>query len=242
MTPDHAHFVEWDAAYVLGALSPADRRVYEEHLERCGVCRAAIAEIAATTGLLTRIDPARARSMIDAPEDAGGPDESRRAEIIELGVLQARRRRRLTWTGLASAAAAVIVAVVLAATLAIAPTTQRIEVIALEPTRELPLTATVELVDVSWGTRIEMICRYTGDGEGSPEGGWPYALYVAGADGTFTEVSSWRGLPGRDARVSAGTALDSDEISALEVRSLTNGDVLLRTDREVADGAALSED
>ncbi len=26
--PDHARFAEWDAAYVVGALSPAERREY----------------------------------------------------------------------------------------------------------------------------------------------------------------------------------------------------------------------
>ena len=35
MNPDHARFAEWDSAYVLGALSPAERREYEEHLETC---------------------------------------------------------------------------------------------------------------------------------------------------------------------------------------------------------------
>ena len=34
MNPDHAHFAEWDAAYVVGALSSAERRQFEEHLAR----------------------------------------------------------------------------------------------------------------------------------------------------------------------------------------------------------------
>ena len=41
MTPDHAHYADWDSAYVLGALEPAERREYEAHLERCERCRAA---------------------------------------------------------------------------------------------------------------------------------------------------------------------------------------------------------
>ena len=32
MNPDHARFAEWDSAYVLGALSPAERREYEDCL------------------------------------------------------------------------------------------------------------------------------------------------------------------------------------------------------------------
>ena len=34
-------YAEWDAAYVLGALSPSDRRTYERHLAECAACRAA---------------------------------------------------------------------------------------------------------------------------------------------------------------------------------------------------------
>ena len=29
MTNGHAHYAEWDASYVLGALSPADRREFD---------------------------------------------------------------------------------------------------------------------------------------------------------------------------------------------------------------------
>ena len=35
-------YAEWDSAYVLGALSPSDRRSYERHLAECDACRAAV--------------------------------------------------------------------------------------------------------------------------------------------------------------------------------------------------------
>ena len=40
MNPDHARFAEWDAAFVLGALSASERREYEAHLQDCDLCRA----------------------------------------------------------------------------------------------------------------------------------------------------------------------------------------------------------
>ena len=46
MSDDHARFAEWDAAYVIGALSPADRREFEAHLDSCERCMRAVAEIA----------------------------------------------------------------------------------------------------------------------------------------------------------------------------------------------------
>ena len=50
MNPDHARFAEWDSAYVLGALSPAERREYEEHLESCELCRRCVAELTPIPG------------------------------------------------------------------------------------------------------------------------------------------------------------------------------------------------
>ncbi len=117
-------------------------------------------EIAPTIGLLSRVPPERAESLLDPPSD-DGPDESRRGDVIALGVRQSRRRRTAWWSGGIAAAAAIIVAVVLAVTLAIAPAVRNVQVVALDPVADLPLTATVELTDVAWGTRIEMICRYT---------------------------------------------------------------------------------
>ncbi|MHC2998505.1 zf-HC2 domain-containing protein [Microbacterium sp. HJ5] len=231
MNPDHAHFAEWDAAYVLGSLSPGDRRAFEEHLATCEPCRAALADIAPTLGLLARVRADRAQSMLAGSVQGEGPDASRRARIVELGARESRRRRRGWWAGGLAAAAVLVVAVVLAVTTAIAPALRGIQVVALEPLADLPITATVELSDAAWGTRIEMICRYTepATGDGSDEG-WPYALVVTGVDGTTSEVSSWRAYPGSTARLSAGTSLDADEIAAVEIRSVRSGKVLLRTE------------
>lgn len=38
-TGDDHHYAMWDAAYVLGALSAADRREFEAHLAGCPECR-----------------------------------------------------------------------------------------------------------------------------------------------------------------------------------------------------------
>ncbi len=43
----------WDAAYVLGSLSSADRREFEAHLDRCPSCRTAVAELAPLPRLLS---------------------------------------------------------------------------------------------------------------------------------------------------------------------------------------------
>ena len=94
-------FREWDAAYVLGSLDPADRRVFEDHLRPCAACRAAVAELAGMPGLLRMVPADEATAL------GGAPD----AEVVELAsvarAVQRDRRRRTAL--LASAAAALLV-------------------------------------------------------------------------------------------------------------------------------------
>jgi hypothetical protein len=234
MTPDHAHFAEWDAAYVLGALSPADRRAFEEHLERCDRCRAALAEIAPTIGLLSRVAPDRAKSMLDGHEE--GPDAAARAAMMSTVLRRSKQRRRARWAGAFALAAVVIVAITLVLSTTVLPSPRGGEVVALEPVRDVPVTATVELTDVAWGTRIELVCEYgeLADGEGAD--GWPYALVVTSVDGTSSEVSSWLAFPGKTAKLSAGTALSVGDIATIDIRSVDSGYVLMRTELAEPDG------
>ncbi|GAT72550.1 zf-HC2 domain-containing protein [Microbacterium hydrocarbonoxydans] len=229
MNADHARYEDWDAAYLLGALGQADRALYEAHLAECERCRAAIAEIAPTLGLLSRVDPGRAESLL-RPEEAGhdGPGAGHRARVLSLAAARDRRRRRLAIV--AVAAAVVIAAVVVPVASSLLRTPE--QVIALEPVAELPLSATVELTEVAWGTRIDMSCAY-GEVPDAPEEGWAYALVVVGADGAESVLSTWRARPGSTARLSAATALASADIAAVEIRAVRSGDVLMRSDADL---------
>ena len=48
-------FATYDAAYVLGALSPADRRAFEIHLKGCAACAGSVGELAGLPGLMSRV-------------------------------------------------------------------------------------------------------------------------------------------------------------------------------------------
>jgi len=228
MSRDHVQFADWDAAYVVRALSPEDRRLYETHLDGCRLCRDAIADLAPTLGLLARVTPERAESLLE-PSAEGGPDPAARARMVARGRRDSRRRRVIAWGGGLAAAAALAVVVAFAVTAAVAPATAPEEVVALQAVTDVPLTAEVELTDVAWGTRIAMVCHYppsrdpyTSDQE------WPYVLVVTSTDGTASELSSWRAGPGTTAHLDAGTALDRDDIASIEVRAVSDGRVLLR--------------
>lgn len=229
MNPDHARFADWDSAYVLGALSPVERGEYEHHLESCELCRRSVAELTPMPGLLARLSPERAEALLGEPDDGSAP--APRSDLLDVVRLEDRRRRRArTWWVVSAAAAAIVIAAI-AVPLALTRPSVISESVAFEAVAEVPLSATATLTQVAWGTRIELDCRYS-DAEASdtPAGGWPYALVVVGRDGERTDVSSWRATPGAAARLSAGAALDLDEIASLEIRAIGSGDVLMRSE------------
>ncbi|WP_243073524.1 zf-HC2 domain-containing protein [Microbacterium sp. SS28] len=229
MNPDHPRFAEWDAAYALGALSPADRREFEEHVAECPECRRAVAELAPTAGLLSRL------SVEDAERiDAGqvgplpGADE-RPAEILTLARQRARRRRRTRIVAIALAAVFVVVAAIAVPFTILSPRAG--ETFALERVVDIPLEASVRLTSVDWGTRIELDCAYPEIPDASPGTSWTYALAVVDSEGVASTVSTWRAESGSRARLSAGTALDVGEIRSVEIRAMS-GAVLMSYDLE----------
>jgi hypothetical protein len=232
MNPDHARFAEWDSAYVLGALSPAERREYEEHLESCDLCRRSVAELTPIPGLLARLAPERAAAVLDEPAVAA---QALRPELLE-AVRREGRRRRIRRTRLRLAMAAAAVVVVLTAVLvplAFLRPAADAQTVAFEAVTDVPVSATATLTSVGWGTRIELDCRYGDVGASdAPDDGWPYALYVVDRDGNRSEVSSWRANPGKTARLAAATAVEIEDIASLEVRALGSGDVLLLGDAD----------
>lgn len=224
MTGDHDRFADWDGAYVLGALSSVERAEYEAHLESCDRCRTAVAEIAPTAGLLARLTAERARAIESNTPPT--PDAALRGRVVST----ARRRRlraRAMWAG-AVAAAALVIAVpsVVAVNLPEATGT----VYALDDVAGAPLEASVKLTSAEWGTRIDLVCEYTGEVLDAPPGGWPYALAVTADDGAITVLSTWRAGPGSTTELSAGTDLAPGRIESVEIRTIDGDSVVMRTE------------
>lgn len=219
-------FAHDDAAYVLGALSPAGRLEFERHMAGCAECRRAVGELAGLPGLLGRVD---ARLLESPPEADPVPDTLLPALFREVR----RRRRRL-----ALATAGLVAAVLAAATVALlglqlggtdgsgtaAPSPSagapEVPTVAMEPVGEVPVRARVSLEEVTWGTRLGLVCSYDPT---SVEYDLPaevdYTLFVRSRDGRAERVGSWRSVGGLTMRLSAATAVDRKEIEAVEVRT-----------------------
>lgn len=228
-------FAHDDGAYVLGALSPAERLDFERHLPGCADCARSVRELAGLPGLLGRVD---AGLLEDLPADASVPQTLLPSLAQE--VRRAARRRTLAVAGLAAgAAAAVVTAVVVPLTVSqdradraptppVSSATPSAAPRPMLPVGEVPVRASVALEQVRWGTLLALECTYD---PASVEYDLPpevdYLLVVRTRDGLAERVGSWRSVGGTTMRLAAATAADADEIASVEVRT-PEGRVVLR--------------
>ncbi len=235
-------FAHEDGAYVLGALSPADRLEFERHLTDCADCTRAVRELAGLPGLLGRVD---ATVLEDLPL-VEPPVPETLLPALSREVRRAGRRRTLTTTLMAAAAVvlAVMVPVVVSQvtddgpsqalprpTASASPSASSAppaQAQAMSPVGDVPVRASLTLEKVAWGTRLGLTCTY------DPE--WveynlppdpTYALFVRTRDGRSEQVGTWRSEGGATMRLQAGTAASRDDIRSVEVRTL-DGRVLLQ--------------
>lgn len=234
---EHDRYADWDGAYVLGALTPADRAAYEHHLSICLTCQDAVAELTPLPGLLAHVDA----DTLDGIDELPPADLEQRLMAAVGATLGAAPgttwwRRTSTRVGLAlAAAAAVAAAIVLPLTLGHHEATGSVQLSLRNATgTALPLSAQVALAPEQWGTQLHMTCRYNGSsagsGSGSAESGYgsrAYALYVIDDGGHAERVSTWRSGPGQTARTAGSTELTLGEITRVEVRDVATDAVLL---------------
>jgi hypothetical protein len=228
---DGDRYVTWDAAYVLGSLSSAERREYEAHMETCQRCRSAVAEISGIPALLAMLDLEDVRAL----EDETPETPPLRPEVLDSVLDKVRwRRRRSRW--LMSAAVGVAAALLaVGLVVAIRPEVVGLEnytpqetVQALEMTKvsTTPINASISLTGFGWGTRIDMACTYGdwGQRDAPPQN---LGMVVVGRDGSHTQVATWLGLSGATALPSATTPIQKGEIAAVQLVSPDSGKVLL---------------
>ena len=99
----------WDAAYVLGSLSEADRRAYEAHLGDCRSCRRSVDQLSGMPALLGQLSVDEVAAIDDRGSDALSP------RVLPSLLAKVSRRRRtarlVTWTVAAAAAAVLAIGV-----------------------------------------------------------------------------------------------------------------------------------
>jgi len=216
-------FAEYDAAYVLGSLSPQDRQEFEAHLQGCRQCTAAVAALAGLPGLLSTVSAPVAERIAELGAEATPPvPETLRPRLLT----SVRKRRRLrtviqvTTAGLVAAACLVLGLFIARPPAAPVPDVT----VAMQGPDSSPMDITVSLREVGWGTRMQVKCKYRGPAGEYSEA---YRLMVVEPDGSREQVASWNSVPGAStATVDAGTALRRSQIALLEIAG-PSGQVLM---------------
>ena len=215
VTPIRCAFAMDDAAYVLGSLSPAERKAFEAHLPGCDHCSLSVRNLAGLPGLLGRLDA----DVFDPPAIDPVPDTL----LPRLSRAVRRQQHRRTWlvAGAAAAVAAVISVggvVVLdhpdtATPVAVAPPLGP----AMKQVGTDAMTAHLAVTPVGWGTRLDLTCTYPTPRQAASYEAGAYALVVHTRDGRSQRVATWTGLPGKTMHLSAATSSLASDISSVDV-------------------------
>jgi hypothetical protein len=208
-----------DGAYVLGALSPADRAAFEAHLETCGSCAARVAEVADLPRLLDGIAPE------ELADPGPVPDTLLPRLVREVGAV--RRRRAIT------AVAGALVAACLAAVITVvvdhpgsAPPPVSAAGRPMQQVVPTPVHARVALAGKPWGTRITLHCRYDEPGGAA----FAYRMVAVDRDHSHYVLGGWRIRGGQDITYVAGAPVAPNDIAAVLVTTTTGTPILrLRT-------------
>jgi hypothetical protein len=214
-----------DGAYVLGALSPAERAAYEKHLSGCASCRQAVAEIAVLPGLLGRLDRAGLEQILDPPSDTTRLSRLVTAVQVERRRMMRAQRRRVIVSSCVAASLAIVVGFGVAWVGAdlVSRDGPDVPMVAMVPARTaLPVTAEVGLRQTNWGTEITMRCAYTRSVNWDQA--YTFRLVAHGPDGATEQVGSWVAAPGREITIAGATRFSGAELVRLE---LTRSDGML---------------
>jgi hypothetical protein len=221
---------EWDAAYVLGALSLEDRRAYENYLAANPAQAAELTDLAGMPGILNALSRDEAVALTDL---AGAPPEQERPEnVASLAQAAAKRqqRSRRTWlaTAVASAAALLITGGVVGATVfsqSAAPT-QTVAMQAMQPTPRGGLTAELAVTEKKWGTELNWACQYTKDWSRNVKS---YDIVVTTHDGVQQAVGSWKPAGDEATGLSAATSIPTSQIRTVDIRATGSNEPLAIT-------------
>ncbi|MET0481149.1 MAG: zf-HC2 domain-containing protein [Mycetocola sp.] len=248
MTGTHDMYREWDAAYVLGALSPEDRRAFERHLSVCPRCEAAVAELAGMPGILGLLSASDARAVgSDGDPLLDGAHQTTTVQRLATAVrAERRKRRRLVAVGAVIAAGILMTAGIVLGGTVFAPrvdeaipapsstpsSSVRADVLEMTPFASGTLTAELTVTPKRWGTLLAWECRYGGTSWTDPAGGPvespQYALVVTRSDGTETAVATWRAAGKRAGELAAATSIPADDIRSVDIRTVSGNQPLAR--------------
>jgi len=234
MRCEHEHD---DGAYVLGALSPAERAAYERHLATCSFCREAVADIAVLPGLLGRLNPADFAKLLDPTLFADErPPPNRTPDLVRSAQSTRRRERkklrvRILSTSLAGAVVALVIGV--GAMFWMSGDTPRSQPVAgrtvamTAVSADVPVSAKVHLTALAGATKVDLVCDY--DKPDADMKSYTIWLKAYGRDGETDTMGSWVASPSKDFKMTGVTHFAGAGLSRLALVG-SDGKTLLAYD------------
>jgi hypothetical protein len=224
----HCEHEHDDGAYVLGALSPAERVAYERHLATCSFCREAVADISAMPDLLSRLDAKEFAKLLDPSLTTG----TLHAPAQALAPRRHKNLKSLRVRVASSAAAAILVALIGFGVVAwtrggepvATPLGPAVAMTAIKAGS--PVAATLRLSSAAGGTKVEMVCSYSKAATRS----WTFRLVAYGSPAEGQEqIGSWDAAPGVKFPLNGFTHFARGSLSRLELQRF-DGMVMLAYD------------
>ncbi len=227
MSDDDTDFREWDAAYVLGALSAQDRKRYEQYLAINAPHAAA--ELAGLPGILKSLTPDDAMALLRPINDIHLQDRTHQVATLQSLAHSVNRRRRRIRTRLITfscAAAAVLIAGSLFVGTQVAPNTSPHTAASSSPNAEPAgqpmsalhantITANLRVTPKQWGTLLSWNCRYLNNWTTGTKN---LDMVVTTTSGTETVVATWSASGTHAADLAAATSITAAEIRTITIR------------------------
>ena len=209
---------EWDAAYVLGALSLEERRTYEGYLAANPARAAELTELAGMPGILNALSRDEAVALTDLAGAVPVDANDNVASLAQAAAKRQRKSRRNFLAGAVASAAALLIAGGVVGANVIPRSSAPVETVALQPMQPTPregLTAQLAVTEKKWGTELNWACEYTKDWSRNVES---YDLVVTTRDGNQTAVGSWKPAGDEASGLSAATSIPTAQIRSIDIR------------------------
>lgn len=231
MNENRDPFSDWDAAYVLGALSMDDRALFERHILDCVNCAAAVAELAGIPGILTKLDTQSAVALMNTPAAEhvydSGYESGLLQKLARLATVQQRRVRALRTVGMVAASAILLVGGVVVGT-GLRPTANLVSDPLSSTAVGIPVVmsgvgangmeADLRVTSKAWGTRVDWSCNY-GSELKSADGPLSYDLVITDAAGVETTVATWIATGSGAKGLAAASKIPTAKIRSVDIRA-----------------------
>ncbi len=220
-------FKDWDAAYILGALSQEECLEYEKHVTACPSCSTALGEISHLPQILARIDAEVALSLSDGSSLSGAETRWDDAEFIKRLALRAEAVRKKDRVRVKiGLVAAVIISLTVGVTTGIvlhspnspegsatSSTGNSLRVTNLHPE---VMTALFRATSKTWGTQIDWSCTYA-VGVSTGYSTTSYDLLITDTAGKRSLISTWSAAGSKATGLVATTELQISQIKSVEI-------------------------